>query len=265
MDRLWRSGIIAGVIGAVIALLGLVIIGAWFKVLTEQNIIFLAMWLSANALAFIAAGLAAGILVSPYARDEMEALEAGIIAGIIVAVVPIMFIAVMIALGSPFIQVEPSAVMLAMVFGGLFLLTLSVAQVALAGLVSTLYCVYTWKKQISKATAGDEERLGDLKALYDDLWADARTLVADMNRSILLYLFAGLFTLIYGFVILGYAAASWQYIFSGSPDLADYATAIGETVGGIAQVVVGPLLIWWYFKLKSRYAKLSALEKGDGR
>jgi hypothetical protein len=255
----------AGVIGAVIALLGLVVIGAWFKVLTEQNIIFLATWLSANALAFIMAGLAAGILVSPYARNEMEALETGIIAGAIVAVIPIVFIAGMAALGAPLVQVEPSAMMIALIFGGMFLLSVLVAQVALAGLVSILYCGYIWKKQIRKATAGDEERLGDLKALYDDLWADARTLAADMNRSILLYLFAGLFTLIYGFVILGYAMASWQHIFYGSPGLADYATAIGETIGGIAQIIVGPLLIWWYFKLKSRYAKLAALEKGDGR
>ena len=84
-----------------------------------------------------------------------------------------------------------------------------------------------------------------------------------MYRSIQLYLLAGVFTLIYGFVILAYALVSWQRIYSGSTEIADYAAAIGETIGGVIQIIVGPLLIRWYFKLKSRYASLASMEKGE--
>lgn len=252
----------AGVIGAIITLVNLIVLGSWFKVLTEQTAIFLLLLLLANLAAFLVAGLAAGILVSPYARNEMEALKTGMIAGGIVACFPALLIAVMLMAG--FFTFEASVLAWAAFLAFLVFVSIMISQVALAGLVSLVYTYYAKRKQGTAAPA-EEGGLESLKALYDDLWKDARTLMSDMNRSIQLYLYTGLFTLIYGFVILAYAVASWQHIFAGSRDLADYAAAIGETIGGVIQLIVGPLLIRWYFKLKSRYARLASVEKGDGR
>jgi hypothetical protein len=261
MDRIWKSGIMAGAVGALFILLGLVVLGSWFKVFTEQNSLFLLLLLLSNLLAFVVAGLASGILVSPYARDEMESLTSGMVAGCIVAIFPIFFIAVMAALGTPFISTGPSAIL------GLFALAIIlISLVALAGMLSLVYTsVDRLRKQRRESASAriEDGELNDLKALYDDLWKDARTLVTDMNRSIQMYLLAGFLMLVYGFVILAYAAAGWQRIYSGSPELADYAAAIGETIGGAILIIVGPLWIRWYYKLKSRYARLALIEKGE--
>jgi hypothetical protein len=261
MDRIWKSGIMAGAVGALFILLGLVILGSWFKVFAEQNSLFLLLLLLSNLLAFVLAGLSSGILVSPYARNEMESLKSGMIAGCIVALFPVIFIVIMTALGTPFISIEPSAIL-----GFLALAIILVSLVALSGMLSLVYTsIDRLRKQSRNAASShvEDNELSDLRSLYDDLWKDARTLVTDMNRSIQMYLLAGFLMLVYGFVILAYAAAGWQRIYSGSPDMADYAAAIGETIGGAILIIVGPLLIRWYYKLKSRYARLALIEKGE--
>ncbi len=261
MDRIWKSGIMAGAAGALSILLGLVVLGSWFKVFTEQNSLFLLLLLLSNLLAFVVAGLASGMLVSPYARKETDPLTSGIVAGCIVALFPLSLVAVTTLLGTPFISLEPSAVL------GFFALAIIVVSlVALSGMLSLVYVSVDRLRRPGRAAASArvaDDELDDLKTLYDDLWKDARTLVADMNRSIRMYLLAGFLMLVYGFVILAYAAAGWQRIYSGSPEIADYAAAIGETIGGAILIVVGPLLIYWYYKLKSRYARLASIEKGD--
>jgi len=261
LDRIWKSGIIAGAVGALFILLGLVVLGSWFKVFTEQNSLFLLLLLLSNLLAFVVAGLASGMLVSPYARKDADPLKSGIVAGCIVALFPLSLVVVTTMLGTPFISLEPSAVL------GFFALAIIVVSlVALTGMLSLVYVSVgrlRWPgREAASARVADDE-LDDLKKLYDDLWKDARTLVADMNRSIRMYLLAGFLMLVYGFEILAYAAAGWQRIYSGSPEMADYAAAIGETVGGAILIVVGPLLIRWYYKLKTRYARLASIEKGD--
>lgn len=261
MDRLWKSGIMAGLAGAVITLLNLIVLGSWFKVLTEQTAVFLLLLLLANLLAFLVAGFAAGILVSPYARNEMDALKTGMIAGSIVACFPALMIVVLIMAG--FFKFETSILAWAALLAFLVFASILLSQVALAGLISMVYTNYARKKD--SAVPAEEGGLEDLRALYEDLWKDARTLATDMGRSIWLYLFSGIFTLVYGIVILAYAVASWQHILAGSRELADYAAAVGETIGGVIQVIVGPLLIRWYLKLKSRYARLASMGKGDRR
>ncbi len=263
MDMILKSGIIAGLIGASITLMNLIILMIGMK---EQSTIFLLILLLANVLAFVVAGLVAGMLIFPYAPGKTESLKTGLIAGIVVAYVPIVIICIFVFLNT-FIAVifstHPVDVMSALL-GGLALIFCMIAQAALSGLVSLGYTSYTGRRKRSDTAATDEDSgLEDLKTLYDDLWKDARTLAKDMYRSIQLYLLAGVFTLIYGFVILAYALVSWQRIYSGSTEIADYAAAIGETIGGVIQIIVGPLLIRWYFKLKSRYASLATMEKGE--
>lgn len=253
----------AGVIGSAIALLNLIMLGSWFKVFTKQTAMFLLLLLFGNLLSFVVAGLCSGILISPYARNTMESLKSGLIAGGLVAFSPILLLVFVAVFG--IVKLDTSFSALPLLLGILVSFCILVSQVALAGMISLVYTGYYDRLVSSKAAAGAEEaELGDLKALYDDLWKDARTLAADMNRSILLYLLVGCLMLAYGIIILAYAAASWQQIFSGNPNLADYAAAVGEIIGGLVQLIVGPLLIRWYLKLKSRYARLASMEKGAG-
>ena len=264
MDRILKSGMIAGVIGASIMLMNLIVLG--FGIRIGQDTTFLLVLLSANVIAFIVAGLVAGMLVFPYAHGKTESLKAGLIAGGVVAYVPIVVICIFVFLNA-FMAVVFSTHPVdatSAILGGIALIFCMIAQAALSGLVSLGYTSYAGRRKQKAVPVADEDRgLEDLKALYDDLWKDARTLANDMYRSIQLYLLAGVFTLIYGFVILAYALVSWQRIYSGSTDIADYAAAIGETVGGAVQIIVGPLLIRWYFKLKSRYTSLASMEKGE--
>jgi hypothetical protein len=250
----------AGVIGALFILLSFVMLGSWFKVFTAQNTLFLILMILSYLLAFVVAGLASGFLVAPYVRSEMSSLKSGMIAGCVVALFPILSIVALAAFDKGFVVFGPSAIL-----GSIVLVIILVSLVALAGMCSLVYAsIGRLRKQSREATSprAEDEGLGDLKALYDDLWKDARTLVTDMNRSIRMYLLAGFLMLVYGFVILAYAAAGWQRILSGSPDMADYAAAVGETIGGVILIVVGPLLIRWYYKLKTRYARLDSIEQG---
>jgi hypothetical protein len=265
MDRILKSGITAGLIGASITLMNLIILVIGMK---GQSTIFLLVLLLANILAFVVAGLVAGMLVFPYGPGKTESLKSGLIAGGVVAYVPVVIICIFVFLNTlvaVIFSTHPVNVMSAFL-GGMALIFCLIAQAALSGLVSLAYTSYAGRRKRS-ATAvpasNEDSGLEDLKALYDDLWKDARTLANDMYRSIQLYLLAGVFTLIYGFVILAYALVSWQRIYSGSTEIADYAAAIGETIGGVVQIIVGPLLIRWYFKLKSRYARVVSIEKGE--
>jgi hypothetical protein len=265
MGRILKSGITAGLIGSSITLMNLVILLIGMK---EHSTLFLLVLLLANVLAFIVAGLIAGMLVFPYAPGKTESLKAGLIAGGVVAYVPIVVIFIFVFLNT-FVAVvlstHPVDAMSAFL-GGIALIFCMIAQAALSGLVSLGYTSFAGRRKqgaMAVPTADEDSGLEDLKVLYDDLWKDARTLANDMYRSIQLYLLTGVFTLIYGFVILAYALVSWQRIYSGSMEIADYAAAIGETIGGVIMIIVGPLLIRWYFKLKSRYASLASMEKGD--
>lgn len=264
MDRIWKSGLMAGAIGDTFIVLSLVVLGNIFTIFKEQNALFALLVLLSSLLAFAVAGLSSGILVSPYARNDMESFKSGLVSGAIVASLLVLFIASMIVLDPRFIMVGPPAGAWSVALGISVMAIVLLSLVALAGMISMVYTSYGRLKgrESAETHAGDEE-LGDLKALYDDLWKDARTLVADMNRSIQMYLFAGLLMLVLGLITLCYAAVSLQRIYSGSPTPADYAAAIGETFGGLLMVIVGPLLIRWYYRLKSRYAHLASIEKGD--
>lgn len=263
MDRKWKSGIMAGAAGALFILLGLVILGSWFKVFTEQNSLFLILLILSYLLAFVVAGLASGVLFAPYARNEMDSLESGLASGCIVAFVSILSIAALAFFDKGFVSFGPPAIL-----GSVVLVIILVSLVALAGMCSLVYTSADRLRKQSRAAASGrvaDDELNDLRSLYDDLWKDARTLAVDMDRSIRMYLLAGFLMLVYGFVIIAYAMAGWQRILSGSPDMADYAAAVGETVGGVILIIAGPMLIRWYYKLKTRYAKLASIEKGDVR
>lgn len=109
--------------------------------------------------------------------------------------------------------------------------------------------------------ADEDNELPELKALYDELWRDARTMIKDMKRSIYVYLFTGFITLVFSVIIIGTAISDWSKILSGSASTLTYFYAIIETPGAVFYVAFGVLLLYWYNKLKNRYAKLIQLEE----
>ncbi|UCG35961.1 MAG: hypothetical protein JSV64_04835 [Candidatus Bathyarchaeota archaeon] len=107
---------------------------------------------------------------------------------------------------------------------------------------------------------GDEE-LPELKALYDELWSNARTMIKDMKRSISIYLFTGFVTLAFSAIMIGTAISDWNKILSGSASALTYFYAVVETPGAVFYVAFGVLLLYWFNKLKNRYARLIRLEE----
>jgi len=109
--------------------------------------------------------------------------------------------------------------------------------------------------------ADKDEELPELKAVYDELWSDARTMIKDMKRSIYIYLFAGFITLVFSAIMIGTAISDWNKILSGNIGTFTYLYAIAGTFGSVIYVAFGVLLLNWYNKLKNRYARVIQLEK----
>ena len=107
----------------------------------------------------------------------------------------------------------------------------------------------------------ENEELAQLKTVYDELWNDARTMIKDMKRSIYVYLFTGFVTLAFSVIMIGTAISDWNKILSGGASTLTYFYAIVETPGAAFYVAFGILLLYWYNKLRKRYAKLILLEK----
>lgn len=107
----------------------------------------------------------------------------------------------------------------------------------------------------------EEKELPELKALYDDLWSNARTMIKDMKRSIFIYLFTGFITLVLSVIMIGTAISDWNKILLGNTTSLTYLYAIVGTLGSVIYVAFGILLIYWHFKLKNRYSRLIQLEK----
>ena len=109
--------------------------------------------------------------------------------------------------------------------------------------------------------ADEDKELTGLKTLYGELWSDARTMIKDMKRSIFVYLFTGFITLAFSAIMIGTAISDWNKILSGSASTLTYFYAIVETPGAVFYVAFGVFLLYWYNKLRNRYARLIRLEK----
>jgi|AGTN01.2.fsa_nt_gi hypothetical protein len=262
---MWESGIIAGITGFAIMVLNLVIVGTANIHIEGQHTLPYVLLLAMDVLAFIAAGLFAGVLASRYDAGGKRSFLSGVIAGCFVAYIPASVL-VLFAAKDAYALLTDYPVSWSDVPVGLIILFTLIVQVAMTGLIAWVYARHfgLGKKRKAEAVAGEDGDLIELKAAYDDLWKDARTLASDLNNSVQMYLMVGAFALIFGFVLATYALASWQRINAGSTDLADAAAAIGETVGCAMLLVAGPLLIRWYFKLKARYARLMCIEQETG-
>jgi hypothetical protein len=107
----------------------------------------------------------------------------------------------------------------------------------------------------------EEKELPELKALYDELWSNARNMIKDMRRSIFIYLFTGFITLAFSAIMIGTAISDWNKILSGNSTTLTYIYAFAGTLGSVIYVAFGILLLYWHNKLKNRYSRLIQLEK----
>jgi len=107
----------------------------------------------------------------------------------------------------------------------------------------------------------EDEKLTQLKTLYDELWSDAKTMIKDMNRSITVVFLFGLTMFAIGPMNFGTVVEMYARITAGSTRWLDYFYLIGTSFGTVISVVAGVAMIRWYYKLKKRYAKLIQLEK----
>lgn len=112
--------------------------------------------------------------------------------------------------------------------------------------------------------AEEEKELPQLRAVYDELWSNARTMIKDMRRSIFVYLFTGFITLAFSVIMIGTAISDWSKILSGGASTLTYFYAIVETPGAVFYVAFGVFLLYWYNKLRKRYSKLVEIEKQLG-
>ncbi len=105
------------------------------------------------------------------------------------------------------------------------------------------------------------KELDELKALYEELWHDGKRLVKDMKKSIEMYLFAGIVTLmvaLFGLVaILPYISL----VFQGNASIFGLSFVIIELVLMIVIAAFGVKLVGWYRRLRQRYAKLFDMER----
>jgi uncharacterized BrkB/YihY/UPF0761 family membrane protein len=111
------------------------------------------------------------------------------------------------------------------------------------------------------AMADEDNELAQLKALYDELWSDAKSMIKDMNRSISIYFFAGLITLAFSTIIIGIAVSDLNKILSNGASSLTYFYVIVEVPGAVLMIIFGVTLLYWYRKLRKRYQKLIEMEK----
>lgn len=110
----------------------------------------------------------------------------------------------------------------------------------------------------------ENEELPDLKAVYDELWSDARTMVRDMNRTIKSVFLVGFFMLWGAFMQFLSAHQIYMKILGGSTRWLDQFYLYAISLGVVVMFVGGIWTLRSYSELKKRYARLNELEKTLG-
>jgi len=107
----------------------------------------------------------------------------------------------------------------------------------------------------------ENEKLAQLKMVYDELWSDAKTMIKDMNSSITMVFLFGVMMFVIFPLTIGTIIEMYSRIALGSARALDYFYLVATAFGSVVSVVAGIMMLRWYYKLKNRYAKLIQLEK----
>jgi hypothetical protein len=108
------------------------------------------------------------------------------------------------------------------------------------------------------------EDLTELKAVYDQLWADAKTLAKDLKRSIAVTAYACYVTLLVAFTSIISALPYFIRLWLGYRDGLTFFMAIFAVVGGAVIIGFAAKLLQWHSRLDKKYSKLIALETKPG-
>lgn len=107
----------------------------------------------------------------------------------------------------------------------------------------------------------EEAELIKLRTVYDELWRDAKTMIKDMRRSVMIYLYSGSITLILGIYSLISAILYSLALITGDTSLLNYFYAVFDASASVVITVFSVKLLKWYSELKRRYSKLIEMEK----
>jgi hypothetical protein len=107
----------------------------------------------------------------------------------------------------------------------------------------------------------ENEKLSDLKTVYDELWRDARTMVKDMNRTIKSVFFLGFMMIVFAGMQFLSAHQVYMKILGGSTRALDYFYLVAISLGVVIMIVGGIWTLLSYNELKNRYARVIEMEK----
>lgn len=107
----------------------------------------------------------------------------------------------------------------------------------------------------------EDEKLEELKSVYDELWSDAKTVIKDMRKSVYIYNYAALLTYAIAVITIVNAAQYYAALFLGHGNIVTIAVILVNVVGVTVEIVFGTILLRWYNKMKRRYARLIEMEK----
>jgi hypothetical protein len=107
----------------------------------------------------------------------------------------------------------------------------------------------------------DDKKLEDLKSIYDELWLDAKTLVKDMRKSVYIYLYAGLVTLVVAIASVIGVLPFYLTLLINNGNLLTWAFVIFEIVATVIVISFGIQFLFWFKTLKRRYSRLIEMEK----
>jgi hypothetical protein len=273
MNKIWKYGIVGGLAGIPLVILGwvILIIGMHsFGISSRSFAIVSLMYMLLPTVGFLLAGTLSGIMAYPHLKRARESFLPGLIAGLTIAGIPLVLVLAEWTLVS-------LSLMSDILFGAygasrlyLALISFIIIEIGMASLSSTIsalviFFIHEFGRDAPEP--GPEMDTESLKVLYDELWKDARTMIMDMNRSIIVYCISGLFILLSGIIIGGFAVSGWQRIFESDPGSYtgfDLFIVIIETICSTVQLIIGPFLLFWYLKLKRRYTNLARMETAAG-
>lgn len=264
MDNVLKSGIIGGIAGFLLMIVVTdIFFSAWFRY-GNAPLAALSM-MAVFALAFLVAGAMAGVLAFPSIKTALGSFIPGLIAGLIATSVPLLGMLI-VTLASWFQWSTWGSSSTDYTWQALLIVLLMVAGIGLSGLCSALTAaiVFFRREFYRPGPKPEKADLESLDRLYDELWDDAKVLVADMNQSIAVYRVAGLFLVISGIVLVAFAASGWLRALAGGYSSFEFLFTIAATICGLAELIVGPYLLVWYDRLRKRYARLARMEKASG-
>ena len=101
--------------------------------------------------------------------------------------------------------------------------------------------------------------LPELKAIYDELWVDAKALAKDMKLSIINTLYAAYATMIILLTSILSASPHFYLIATGNFNALSIFTVVFLAIGAVILSVIAHRLFRMHYKLKEKYSKLIAL------